>query len=418
MSSTGEILRDTRISKNLTLSQVKKATHIREHVLIALENSDFGVFHSKAQLRGFISHYAEFLGIDPTPLLEEFLTQRTDATLVTSTVVDANQGGTDSDGPHPIGDNDPVQAEDHRAIYREISRIFSERRKALDLTLEEVEHYSHIRKRNVEMIEKGDLDAFGSSVQLKGLISTYTDFLELDREKMLTLFAEALLVKRKHQHAPPERLVNAALPFELPLWARQLFSMDLVFGLSMLLIILVMAVWGGFTIINRSNAKATENPSISDVLLDQPTPVDINEILLTSAPVEELVSPILVEEATATAFPTTENLSPVNITIIVLEKALLKVTVDGVEELNTRTIPGSVLEFHGKESIVLLTGSASSIKVIYNQRDLGLLGEYGQSMIRIFGPSIEITATPSITPTPTITLRPSVTPIITKTPAP
>jgi hypothetical protein len=87
-------------------------------------------------------------------------------------------------------------------------------------------------------------------------------------------------------------------------------------------------------------------------------------------------------------------------------------------ELNTRTIPGSVLEFHGKDSIEVLTGSGSSIKLVYNQQDLGTLGQFGQAVSKIFGAKTEITATPSITPTPTVTLRPTRTQIPTATPRP
>lgn len=417
MSSIGEILRTTRISKNITLSQVKKATHVREHVLIALENDDLRIFHSQAQLRGFIMHYCEFLGIDHEALIAEYLFQKDPA------ISEINP-----ETPEEIENNAAASGtlteqtesieEDYRQIYVQLAHLFAERRKALNLSLDEVEHYSHVRKRNITLIESGDFDAFGSTVQLKGLLSTYTDFLELDREKVLTLFAEALLAKRQSQSAPTKASVNAASPFEPPLWARQLFSMDLLFGLIVLFFLLVLALWGGSTIINNSSAKATENPSISEVLLNQPTAQDLNDFIVTSAPGEATSNAIVVDENTATPIPTTENLSPVNVTIIVLEKALLRVTVDGKVELNTRTIPGSVLEFHGKDSIEVLTGSGSSVKLVYNQQDLGTLGQFGEAVSKIFGAKTEITATPSITPTPTVTLRPTRTQIPTATAVP
>jgi hypothetical protein len=70
---------------------------------------------------------------------------------------------------------------------------------------------------------------------------------------------------------------------------------------------------------------------------------------------------------------------------------------------------------------MVLTGNAAALRVNYNGRDLGLMGNVGEVVSRVYlitgivTPTATISPTPTITPPATITLTPTLTPTITPT---
>jgi transcriptional regulator with XRE-family HTH domain len=68
----GNILRAAREQQGLTPSQVAEATHMMVQVVEELEREDFRRFAAAIYGRGFVKIYAEHLGIDPAPLVQEF----------------------------------------------------------------------------------------------------------------------------------------------------------------------------------------------------------------------------------------------------------------------------------------------------------------------------------------------------------
>jgi cytoskeleton protein RodZ len=68
----GQKLRDQREVLGLSLDDVERHTHLRTFFLKALEAGDFDQLPSPVQGRGMLSNYAEFLGMNPEPLLLRF----------------------------------------------------------------------------------------------------------------------------------------------------------------------------------------------------------------------------------------------------------------------------------------------------------------------------------------------------------
>ncbi|MBI1793192.1 MAG: helix-turn-helix domain-containing protein [Chloroflexi bacterium] len=69
MSETiGQKLGQARQQKRLSIEQVSAATRIRPHYLEALERDDLSAIPSAAQARGFLRIYADFLGLNATPM--------------------------------------------------------------------------------------------------------------------------------------------------------------------------------------------------------------------------------------------------------------------------------------------------------------------------------------------------------------
>lgn len=69
----GEILRNAREQKGLSPSVVAESTHMKVQVVEDLEHEDFRRIAAPIYGRGFVKLYAEFLQLDPEPLIRDFM---------------------------------------------------------------------------------------------------------------------------------------------------------------------------------------------------------------------------------------------------------------------------------------------------------------------------------------------------------
>lgn len=72
MKTTGQILKETRLSRHIDLDQVSTVTKIRPALLGYLEADNYGRLPSATVAKGFIRNYAKFLGLNPDHLLSLF----------------------------------------------------------------------------------------------------------------------------------------------------------------------------------------------------------------------------------------------------------------------------------------------------------------------------------------------------------
>ena len=72
MDELGNILREAREMKGLTLADAQEETRISARFLEALEDGDFEKLPTPVHVRGFLRNYARFLELEPDPLLERF----------------------------------------------------------------------------------------------------------------------------------------------------------------------------------------------------------------------------------------------------------------------------------------------------------------------------------------------------------
>jgi len=72
LAPIGETLKTQRETLGLSLDDVARHTHLRVHYLQALERSDMDALPSSVQGSGMLKNYAEFLSLDPEPLLLRF----------------------------------------------------------------------------------------------------------------------------------------------------------------------------------------------------------------------------------------------------------------------------------------------------------------------------------------------------------
>jgi transcriptional regulator with XRE-family HTH domain len=69
MKSVGQILREAREAKGLTVAQAVEGTRSKSQIIKALEEDDFSRFPAPIYTRGFIKIYAEYLGLNAPELI-------------------------------------------------------------------------------------------------------------------------------------------------------------------------------------------------------------------------------------------------------------------------------------------------------------------------------------------------------------
>jgi cytoskeleton protein RodZ len=271
-------------------------------------------------------------------------------------------------------------------LFIEIGAILRQRRETLQLNLADIERFTHIKRSYLEALEGGRFSQLPSSVQGRGMLNNYVSFLNMDEETVMSLYAAALEEQRQERLPPrkPEPILTGRIRFNIPEPLKKYINPDLLFGSVIILALFIFLLWGAVQVFTQQNLKATpQAPSISEVLQTTPTilvtPDPTLTAQVTANPAGTLVPGSGNVLAPAAVTPlATKNTAPLQLYIVALQRAYLKMTVDGKLAFDGRVQPGSVYTYSGITSIELLTGSAASLEVYFNQEFLGKLGDVGQ----------------------------------------
>lgn len=75
MSEVGTTLRERRMALKIDVHEVEEATKIRAKYLRALENEEYDLLPGSAYVKSFLRTYAEYLELDPRPLVDQYRSQ-------------------------------------------------------------------------------------------------------------------------------------------------------------------------------------------------------------------------------------------------------------------------------------------------------------------------------------------------------
>jgi len=419
--SIGQQLRQARQEKNLSLLQIAQATHIRQHYLEAMEADDFAHLPSKAQARGFLRAFASYVGLNADALLAELSGDSSLPGADQPTVQPASQ-------PEDISD-----LAGSGEIFVEIGQKLRDQRELLGFSLDEVERSTRVRQHYLRALEAGDLRGLPSPVQGRGMLHNYASFLGLEPDPVLLRYADGLQAQLAAKQAtrPRPQVDRPARPVR-PNPLTRLLSSDFLIGGILVLLLVAFVVWGVIRInsLRSTPAASVTVPSVAEALLE--TPPGTEESLLTASPsptppgtLVNAPPPVEVEatsleggEITPEGTPPIDGSGAINLSISVIQRAWMRVSVDGEIEFEGRVIPGSAYQFSGQERIELLTGNGAALQIFFNQNDVGVLGDYGEVIFRVFTLEGMMLPTPTITPTATATLAATPTPEATLPPLP
>jgi cytoskeleton protein RodZ len=244
-------------------------------------------------------------------------------------------------------------------------------------------------------------------------------FLSMDEEAVLSLYAAALEAQRQERLPPrkPEPIVTGGIRFNIPEPFKKYMNPDLLFGSVIILAIFIFLLWGAVQVFTQQNNKTTPTgPSISEVLQATPSILITPDLTLTAQATPNPVGTVVPGAGLPAVTPiATKNSAPLQLNVVALQRAYLKVTLDGVVKFDGRVQPGSVYTYSGQKSIELLTGSAAAVEVYFNQKFMGKLGEVGQVIKLNFNENGLTTPVATLAPLATATSIPSKTPQITPT---
>jgi cytoskeletal protein RodZ len=297
-------------------------------------------------------------------------------------------------------------------IFREIGVELRQRRELLSLHFDEVERNTHVKAHYLEALERGALEDLPSTVQTRGMLANYATFLDLDVDTLLLRFADALQARHRERNPQkPARKPGQPIIANMPP-VRSFIAGDMIFGIGMVVLLVGFAIWGVSRVMAIQGQREVQptGPSISDMLLSTPDPASFTATA-TFLPVEAFPG-----EPTVTVEIPTQNVNaPVQLNLVVVERTYMRVTVDGEVEFDGRALAGNAYPFEAESQIEVLVGSGAAIRVVYNGRDLGLMGTFGQVVNNIYLDTEILTPTSLPTTTPTITLTPTRTPLSTAT---
>lgn len=307
----------------------------------------------------------------------------------------------------------PIPSQPADVIFAEIGMKLRERRELISLTVEEVERHTKLRAAYVKAFEEGAFDKLPSPVQMRGMLANYATFLDLNVDAILLRFADGLQARRyeKYAETPREKIqmeVLTSMPF-----LRSFIAGDLIFGVVMIAVLAALAIWGVGSVVNSQviNTQAIP-PLVMDVSGGTPlqtgTAISVENNLLT---VQVTLDPLTTAEA-----PTPGVSANVTVSIFAVERAFARISVDGKVVFEGRFAPGETKVFEADNQVSVLTGNASGLRIIFNNNDLGLMGNFGEVVSRVYLISGVALPTATISPTPANTLTASITPVPSLTP--
>jgi cytoskeleton protein RodZ len=299
-------------------------------------------------------------------------------------------------------------------IFSEIGAQLRARRELISLTLDEVERHTKLRAVLLKALEEGALDKLSSSVQTRGMLVNYATFLNLDTDAILLRFADYLQAQRfeKFSETPREKIQTQVVP-SMPL-LRSFLAGDFIFGIVMIILLAALAIWGVGHVISSQNKQiaAATAPPIVDVLGGTSLPtstVDATSVFVNDV---SLGTPEAPNSSNPVGAATSAGSANVVVNIFAVERVFVRVSADGKVSYEGRLTPHETKVFEADNQVVVLTGNAAAIRITYNGRDLGLMGNVGQVVNRVY--LISGVATPTATAAPTATI----TPLVTASPTP
>ena len=423
-TNLGEVLKSIRETKQLTVKEVSLQTRIHERFIHALESNDRDALPSNVQAKGYIRSLLSFYEEDPKPFLKAW-----ESDLILENVNQPQNPNNDVVSSIYDENNELISTEEIRneieqnydsltagEVLNGIGKQLAIRRIQLGMELSEVEEFTHIKEHNLSFLEKGGFDQIPSPVQARGMLKIYAEFLELDHKAILQQYAEGLRKKRLEQIAIAETQEKKKTVPKLKktTFLSSILTPDFLVVGGIVLVLFIGIIWGSSYVIRLQQEVTWEQMGIDRDIISQseitPSPT------LTETPVPEQntgnlenVAPVEGNAATS------NNNAPIQINITARQHTWVRITTDNQVAFEGRLIPGTPYNYNANQQIVLLTGNAAAIQVLFNNQYVTNLGKVGELAEVVFSNDGIITPTPRYSPTPTLTLPPSVTPSATPT---
>lgn len=267
--------------------------------------------------------------------------------------------------------------------------LLREKREQLNLSLDDIEKGTNIRKLYIKSIEEGNYDKLPGEVFLKGFIKTYGKFLGLDSQQLLEQYKNEKnatkvatetpksdketvqpiqevpekdnesqqIVKEKNKKRENIPKINSLEDNQAYLQPHKTNSKK-----NILLVVIILIIIIGGAIFLLSNQSSTETPA--------PTTTQQQETTSTPASEPPAPTPVAITDAEVKAEFTAD--------------CWTEVKVDGKTVLSETVKKGSTLEWKGNKQIDITVGNAGAINITFNNQPVGNLGSIGAVVSKTF----------------------------------
>lgn len=389
---SGSELKRKREEMHIPLEQVASETRIRLSILQDLEDEEYSELSSSAQIKGFLRIYADYLGLNQDdeqasdPLdgdVEKASADETKASLEDSDAesnaespsqpeeavkepIEVAPSAEAESIPDPTAVEEeatPKQETESQKMLAQLGRELSARRRYLNLEWDVIIQQTRLHRNTLRALENGDLDAFFAPLEFRKDLQTYARFLNLDVESIMVQYAEALQ-KRHYENLPAKRIKrDSSKPASrVLLTIRRFFTLDLFFGMFIVLGILGFLIWGISNMRERSDEQpvATETiPAIIDFILTTPTASEP-----THEPEPEEVEEVAIPTATA-FFVQARPEEGFSLTLLARQNIWIRVYADDKLAYEGRLAAGDVKSFSADEGLGLETSNISGLEIAF-----------------------------------------------------
>ncbi len=267
-----------------------------------------------------------------------------------------------------------------------VGDILKKKREELGLDLKEIARITKIKYENLKAIEEGDFGKISVEVYVRGYIREYAKILDIDPEHVIDIYIQETAPHRLSQTESIEILQKERSH------SKGLKSRSLL--LPVLTILILASIL--FLIFIFSSEKQTiplpsvENQEALPPLAEQqetllPPPEIQKENLMTT---EKQTTPpsaeakkedsLKVEKATKVGNTKTLESTHHILKISAIDSTWVLADIDGTISKEILLQPGESVTWDAKNSFSLKIGNAGGIKLIFDGKEIGPLGEKGQ----------------------------------------
>jgi len=347
MGDLGQLLREAREQKGVSLEQVEEATRIRQKFLQALEEGNYGALPAEAYVTGFLRTYAMYLELDPEELI-------------------ALYEGRENEGKAALTQPGFFQP--------------------MDISMSAPSWLTPDLVIGALLIVM--LVAFGCWATWHYLPPTI---------KTQLLFWRAAATATPSPTATTSAVLPRLTPIVAPTMTPTTMPTATPTERPTAVPTATPTVMPTVAVVVEPTSTPTSVPISPPTSAPTSTPTSALTSTSTSTPTPTSAS---------TSTPTPRVSAGVEVELNIVEYAWLRVLVDGEEDFVGSLEAGITRTFRGRESVILRCGNAGGVEANVNGEPLGLLGERGQ-VVDIEWLAEGITPTPA---TPEATVTPTATP--------
>ncbi|MDI6714901.1 MAG: DUF4115 domain-containing protein [Thermodesulfovibrio sp.] len=234
-----------------------------------------------------------------------------------------------------------------------MSEELKNKRLQLGKSIEEIAEITKIKKSYLIAIEEGKFDELPIEVYTRSYIKIYSELLGVDPQQILREYENYLKSKKsKPDIIELPKIEKKEKKHFLPKPKQKWINAGLIIALVIILILLISKTW------HKDN-------------IPPPPPVNI-EMKKEETP--KAAENLQQKEETKT----TDKQEEQNLIIEATDKVWMRITIDEKEKREFLLNPGQKIDLKASKFFHIHIGNAGGVKVFFNGKDLGSLGEKGQ----------------------------------------